>query len=106
MNVKVRFFSAIAVLLALPFAAGAQDKPCDPINSLPWWEDFQAYPHNTTPPTEPACWHFQGTNEPSIGSYNIHGGYLTCVLDLYSTGETALARHGQCCRTPSTLRCP
>ena len=88
MNVKVRFLAAIAVLLALPFAAGAQDKPCDPINSLPWWEDFQAYPHNTTPPTEPACWHFQGTNEPSIGSYNINGGYLTCVLDLYSTGET------------------
>lgn len=101
MNVKVRFLAAIAVLLALPFAAGAQDKPCDPINSLPWWEDFQAYPHNTTPPTEPACWHFQGTNEPSIGSYNINGGYLTCVLDLYSTGETWAVL-----RTLSTLRCP
>ena len=32
--------------------------------------------------------YYEGTNEPSIGSYNINGGYLTCVLDLYSTGET------------------
>ena len=75
-------------LLLGPLVSVAQDKPCDPIVYLPWWEDFQAYPHNTTPPTEPFCWHFQGTNEPSIGSYNIHNGYLTCVLDLYSTGET------------------
>lgn len=88
MKLRVRFYVLAAVMIALPLAAGAQDKPCDPVISLPWWEDFQAYPHNTQPPTEPACWHFQGTNEPSIGSYNINNGYLTCVLDLYSTGET------------------
>ena len=78
----------MAFVMMLPPRSVAQDKPCDPIANLPWWEDFQAYPHNTTPPTEPFCWHFQGTNEPSIGSYNINDGYLTCVLDLYSTGET------------------
>jgi hypothetical protein len=89
MNKKVSLLFALSMMfLAMPGIATAQDKPCDPIIFLPWWEDFQAYPHNTTPPTEPACWHFQGTNEPSIGSYNINGGYLTCVLDLYSTGET------------------
>ena len=88
MKLKVRFLLMAAVMVILPSAVWAQAKPCDPIYGLPWWEDFQAYPHNTTPPTEPACWHFQGTNEPSIGSYNIHNGYLTCVLDLYSTGET------------------
>lgn len=88
MRKKVLIITLTAVLAAIPSMAKAQDKPCDPVSHLPWWEDFQAYPHNTTPPTEPACWHFQGTNEPSIGSYNINGGYLTCVLDLYSTGET------------------
>ena len=88
MSKKVRFFAVITALFILPLSVGAQGKPCEPIVFLPWWEDFQAYPHNTTPPTEPFCWHFQGTNEPSIGSYNINGGYLTCVLDLYSTGET------------------
>jgi len=88
MRKKVCFIAVAVALFMLPVAAVAQDKPCDRISYLPWWEDFQAYPHNTTPPTEPACWHFQGTNEPSIGSYNINGGYLTCVLDLYSTGET------------------
>ena len=87
MKLKVRFLLMAAVIALLPSTLWAQ-KPCDPIVFLPWWEDFQAYPHNTTPPTEPACWHFQGTNEPSIGSYNINGGYLTCILDLYSTGET------------------
>ena len=87
MKLKVRFLLVAAVIALLPSTLWAQ-KPCDPIVFLPWWEDFQAYPHNTTPPTEPACWHFQGTNEPSIGSYNINGGYLTCILDLYSTGET------------------
>ena len=87
MRQKIRFFALTALLGLLPLVSVAQ-KPCDPIAYLPWWEDFQAYPHNTTPPTEPFCWHFQGTNEPSIGSYNINGGYLTCVLDLYSTGET------------------
>ena len=88
MSKKVRFFAVITALFILPLSVGAQGKPCEPIVFLPWWEDFQAYPHNTTPPTEPFCWHFQGTNEPSIGSYNINGGYLTCILDLYSTGET------------------
>ncbi len=88
MSKKVRFFAVITALFILPLSVGAQGKPCESIVFLPWWEDFQAYPHNTTPPTEPFCWHFQGTNEPSIGSYNINGGYLTCVLDLYSTGET------------------
>ncbi|MBR3725708.1 MAG: fibronectin type III domain-containing protein [Bacteroidales bacterium] len=88
MRKKVCFFALMATLVALPSVVWAQVKPCDPVVNLPWWEDFQAYPHNTTPPTEPFCWHFQGTNEPSIGSYNINGGYLTCVLDLYSTGET------------------
>lgn len=63
-------------------------KPCDPVVNLPWWEDFQAYPHNTTPPTVPSCWHFQGTNEPSIGQYNVHAGWYTCILDLYSSGVT------------------
>ena len=88
MKLKVHFFMLAVSLMVFPWAVEAQEKPCDPVINLPWWEDFQAYPHNTTPPTEPACWHFQGTNEPSIGSYNINGGYLTCVLDLYSTGET------------------
>ena len=88
MRRKVLFLAMIAAIMVWPLSVGAQDKPCEPINFLPWWEDFQAYPHNTTPPTEPFCWHFQGTNEPSIGSYNINGGYLTCILDLYSTGET------------------
>lgn len=88
MRKKVCFLAALAALAMSPAVAEAQDKPCDPISFMPWWEDFQAYPHNTTPPTEPACWHFQGSNEPSIGSYNINGGYLTCVLDLYSSGET------------------
>lgn len=88
MSKKVHFFAVITALFILPLSVGAQGKPCEPIVFLPWWEDFQAYPHNTTPPTEPFCWHFQGTNEPSIGSYNINGGYLTCILDLYSTGET------------------
>ena len=88
MRKKVLFFALAVCMCMLPPMAMAQGKPCDPIGYLPWWEDFQAYPHNTTPPTEPFCWHFQGTNEPSIGSYNINGGYLTCVLDLYSTGET------------------
>lgn len=88
MRRKLCFFALTALLGLMPLVSVAQDKPCDPIAYLPWWEDFQAYPHNTTPPTEPFCWHFQGTNEPSIGSYNIHNGYLTCVLDLYSTGET------------------
>lgn len=88
MRKKVCFLAALAALAMSPAVTEAQDKPCDPISFMPWWEDFQAYPHNTTPPTEPACWHFQGSNEPSIGSYNINGGYLTCVLDLYSSGET------------------
>ena len=88
MRQKIRSFALTALLGLLPLVTVAQGKPCDPIGYLPWWEDFQAYPHNTTPPTEPFCWHFQGTNEPSIGSYNINNGYLTCVLDLYSTGET------------------
>lgn len=88
MRKKVLFLALAAALAVLPALGAAQDKPCDAISFMPWWEDFQAYPHNTTPPTEPACWHFQGTNQPSIGSYNINGGYLTCVLDLYSTGET------------------
>ena len=87
MRQKIRFFALTALLGLMPLVSVAQ-KPCDPIAYLPWWEDFQAYPHNTTPPTVPFCWHFQGTNEPSIGSYNINNGYLTCVLDLYSTGET------------------
>lgn len=88
MRKVVHLFVLMAALLAMPFVAGAQDKPCDSIMNLPWWEDFQAYPHNTTPPTEPFCWHFQGTNEPSIGQYNVHNGYMTCILDLYSTGVT------------------
>ena len=88
MRRNVCFFVLAVCINMLPTRTVAQGKPCDPIGYLPWWEDFQAYPHNTTPPTEPFCWHFQGTNEPSIGSYNIHNGYLTCVLDLYSTGET------------------
>ena len=88
MRKKVCFLALAVCLSVLPLVSVAQGKPCDPIAFLPWWEDFQAYPHNTTPPTEPFCWHFQGTNEPSIGSYNINNGYLTCVLDLYSTGET------------------
>lgn len=75
-------------LLAMPVMVKAQDKPCDSIANLPWWEDFQAYPHNTTPPTVPFCWHFQGSNEPSIGQYNVHHGYYTCILDLYSSGVT------------------
>lgn len=88
MRKKVHFYVLLAVLMAAPIVAGAQNKPCDTIINLPWWEDFQAYPHNTTPPTEPFCWHFQGTNEPSIGQYNVHNGYMTCILDLYSTGVT------------------
>lgn len=88
MRKKLLFFILCATLLALPRVVDAQDKPCDSIRNLPWWEDFQAYPHNTTPPTEPFCWHFQGTNEPSIGQYNVHDGYMTCILDLYSTGVT------------------
>ena len=88
MRKKVCFLALLAFVGLMSPRSFAQGKPCDPIVYLPWWEDFQAYPHNTTPPTEPFCWHFQGTNEPSIGSYNINNGYLTCVLDLYSTGET------------------
>jgi hypothetical protein len=88
MKKKVHFFVILAMLTVMPLVAGAQDKPCDSIQNLPWWEDFQAYPHNTTPPTEPFCWHFQGTNEPSVGQYNVHNGYMTCILDLYSTGVT------------------
>ena len=88
MRRNVCLFGLVVLIAMMPLSTMAQGKPCDPIAYLPWWEDFQAYPHNTTPPTEPFCWHFQGTNEPSIGSYNINNGYLTCVLDLYSTGET------------------
>lgn len=88
MRRKVQFFILLAALTVMPLVTMAQDKPCDPVMYLPWWEDFQAYPHNTTPPTVPTCWHFQGTNEPSIGQYNVHSGYYTCILDLYSTGVT------------------
>lgn len=88
MKKTVSLLAVTALLLALPLTVGAQDKPCDPVVNLPWWEDFQAYPHNTTPPTVPFCWHFQGTNEPSIGQYEVHGSFVTCILDLYSTGET------------------
>lgn len=88
MKRKVFFFALLAAVMAMPIVTKAQDKPCDPVAFLPWWEDFQAYPHNTTPPTVPTCWHFQGTNEPSIGQYNVHSGYYTCILDLYSTGVT------------------
>lgn len=89
MSNRLHSLSLAAAVMLLPLVAwGQTDKPCDPVYNLPWWEDFQAYPHNTTPPTEPSCWHFQGTNEPSIGQYEVHGSYVTCILDLYSTGET------------------
>lgn len=88
MRKKVFLFALLVAAMAMPIVATAQDKPCDPVTYLPWWEDFQAYPHNTQPPTVPTCWHFQGTNEPSIGQYNVHSGYYTCILDLYSTGVT------------------
>lgn len=88
MKREVTLFALLAALMVLPLAVQAQNKPCDPVLSLPWWEDFQAYPHNTQPPTVPSCWHFQGTNEPSIGQYNVHAGWYTCILDLYSSGVT------------------
>lgn len=87
MKKNVFSFVFLAVMMMFAGLASAQ-KPCDTIFNLPWWEDFQAYPHNTTPPTVPSCWHFQGSNEPSVGQYNVHGGYMTCILDLYSSGTT------------------